>query len=365
MTKIIDRNGRSRRDHKLRKLAWGGAALFATSICAIAVAQALPESAAGSPGMDAASLAGMAAGYQRATSIPSPQDNPITSEKVDLGKKLFFDPRLSGSGAISCASCHNPSLGWQDGLPTAVGDRGGVLGRHTPTVLNIAWAEPLFWDGRVDTLEQQATGPILAEAEMAGSKEKVIATISTVAEYRDGLAKLFPKNPYTIENVARLLAAYQRTIVSGEAPFDRWIKGDVNAVPDAVKRGFVVFNGKGNCASCHSSWRFTDDGFHDIGLPGSDIGRAKIMSTLPIFTYAFKTPTLRNIAERAPYMHDGSVKTLEAVVDHYDDGFIRRISLSDQVRPLHLTAREKADLVEFMKALTSKDDAVAVPVLPR
>jgi len=365
MTKNIDRKGPSFHRHSLRKLAWGGAALVATGICAMAVAQTLPESAASILGMDAASLARMTASYQRTASIPSPQDNPTTEAKVNLGKKLFFDPRLSGSGAISCASCHNPSFGWQDALPTAVGDHGGVLGRHTPTILNTAWAEPLFWDGRADTLEQQATGPMLANAEMAGSKDKVVATISTVPEYRDGMAKLFPKDPYTIENVAKLLAAYERTIVSGEAPFDRWIKGDVNAISDGAKRGFVLFNTKGNCASCHSSWRFTDDGFHDIGLPGSDIGRAKIMSTLPIFDHAFKTPTLRNIAERAPYMHDGSVKTLEAVVDHYDHGFIQRASLSDQVKPLHLTAQDRADLVEFMKALTSKDSAVSVPVLPR
>lgn len=365
MKKSVDRNRLAGRGG-LRKLAWGAAVLATGTFGALAVARTMPESAASVLTMNTAELAKLMGSYRRTSSIPSPADNPTTVEKVRLGKMLFFDPRLSGSGAISCASCHNPSLGWQDGQPTAVGDHGGVLGRHTPTILNTAWAEPLFWDGRADTLEAQATGPIMAAAEMAGSKEKVIATVSTVPEYRDGMGRLFGgKDPYTVGNVAKLIAAYERTVVSGEAPFDRWLMGNQHAMSDAAKRGFTLFNTKGNCASCHSSWRFTDDGFHDIGLPGDDPGRAKIMPGLAILEHAFKTPTLRNIAERGPYMHDGSIRTLEGVVDHYDHGFIQRASLSDQIKPLRLTAQDKADLVEFMKALTSKDRPVNYPVLPR
>lgn len=353
------------RDRMLRRVGLSALAAATTVYGAVAIARSVPQAGASAVAMDSAQVVSVMASFKRPTTIPAPADNATTAEKVRLGKMLFFDPRLSGSGAISCASCHNPSLGWQDGLKTAVGDHGGILGRHTPTILNTAWAEPLFWDGRADSLEAQALGPIMAEAEMAGSKDKVIQTITSVPEYRDGMARLFPGNPHTLENVAKLIAAFERTVVSGQAPFDRWINGDQQAISVSAKRGFLLFNSKGNCASCHSTWRFTDDGFHDIGLAGNDIGRAKVMPGLAILDHAFKTPTLRNIAERAPYMHDGSIKTLEGVVDHYDHGFIQRASLSDQVKPLHLTAQDKADLVEFMKSLSSNDAPVAVPVLPR
>lgn len=366
----------------IKKLGLGGAVLAMSSLAAVAIAAsaptsepiaaaadtvggALPSAAGGAAAPAASDLAVMIAGYQRPTDIPSSAENPTTAEKARLGKMLFFDPRLSGSGAISCASCHNPSLGWQDGLARGVGDHGGVLGRHTPTILNAAWAEPLFWDGRADTLEQQAMGPMMAAAEMAGSPEKVMQTITTVAEYRDGLAKVFPGEKIGIENVAKVMAVFERGVVSGEAPFDRWIKGDEGAISPSAKRGFVVFNTKGNCASCHSSWRFTDDGFHDIGLPSDDLGRGKIVQGIVALDHAFKTPTLRNIAERGPFMHDGSLQTLEQVVDHYDHGFTQRPSVSDQVKPLNLTAGEKADLVAFMQALTSKDAPVDYPILPR
>jgi cytochrome c peroxidase len=278
---------------------------------------------------------------------------------------LFFDPRLSGSGAISCASCHNPSLGWQDGLARGVGHQGAILGRHTPTILNVAFVEPLFWDGRADTLEQQAIGPMMAAAEMAGTSEKLIGVVSAIAEYREGLARIFPGEPISVENVAKLIAAFERTVVSGTAPFDRWVAGDENALPEAAKRGFAVFTGKANCAACHSGWRFTDDGFHDIGLPGDDPGRAKFMPGIPVLQFAFKTPTLRNIAERGPYMHDGSLASLDQMVDHYDFGFIMRPSLSPEVRRLHLTPEDKGDLIAFLKTLTSQDPLVEYPMLPR
>jgi len=354
-----------RRPSVLTKFATAAAGMAAMAYGAVAFAHAMPNAAAIIPGPSLGAIARMMESFRRDHAVPSPGANATTAEKVRLGKLLFFDPRLSGSGAISCASCHNPSLGWQDGLPTAVGDHGKILGRHTPTILNTAWAEPLFWDGRADTLEAQATGPIMAAAEMAGSETKVLATIKTVAAYRDGMARLFPNDPHTVENVAKLIAAYERTIVSGEAPFDRWIKGDQTALSASARRGFVLFNTKANCASCHSGWRFTDDGFHDIGLAGDDMGRAKVMPGLTILEHAFKTPTLRNIAERGPYMHDGSLRTLGEVVDHYDSGFITRPSLSDQVKPLHLTPDEKADLVAFMMTLSSNDTPVTAPVLPR
>ncbi|MEO6717226.1 MAG: cytochrome c peroxidase [Novosphingobium sp.] len=303
--------------------------------------------------------------YRRPTTIPAPADNPITPAKVELGRILFFDPRLSASGTISCASCHNPELGWQDGQAKSLGDKGVRLPRHTPTLLNVAWSEPLFWDGRADTLEQQATGPLMAKAEMNMTPVKIVSAVRADPDYRAAFAAAFPGQLIGMKSIVQALASYQRTIVSGAAPFDRWVNGDSRAVPDAAKRGFVIFNTKAKCASCHSSWRFTDDGFHDIGIPGDDLGRARVMPGISILERAFKTPTLRNVSERGPYMHDGSLRTLEQVVDHYDHGFVRRASLADQITPLALTAEEKADLIAFMNSLSSSDERVAPPNLPR
>lgn len=348
-------------------------------ICALVASTALASASASQPAANqpAAAPASAAhaaapptleqlkANYLRPTSVPAPADNPTTVAKAHLGKLLFFDTRLSGSGAISCASCHNPSFGWEDAQVKGVGHKGGQLGRHTPTIIDVAWAEPLFWDGRAATLEDQAKGPLAAPAEMNMPHSDVIKKISSIPGYKTQFAAAYPGEPITIDVVAKAIAAYERTIVSGQAPFDRWLAGDEHAISASAKRGFMVFNTSGNCASCHSSWRLTDDGFHDIGLPGDDIGRAKIMPGLPILDHAFKTPTLRNIVERAPYMHDGSLPTLEAVVEHYDHGFVQRASLSDQIKPLHLSARDKADLVAFMRTLSSRDAPVTVPTLPR
>lgn len=307
----------------------------------------------------------LAEGYKRPIELPAPADNLPNPQRVALGKALFFDPRLSGSGAIACSTCHNPSFSWQDGQALGVGHNGTRLGRRTPTILNLAWAEPFFWDGRAPTLEAQAKGPMASSAEMNMPHDGVVAAVQRLPGYRDAFATAYPGEPLNIDTVAKAIAAYERTIVSSEAPFDRWVAGDAAAMSPPAVRGFSLFVGKANCASCHSSWRFTDDGFHDIGMPDADLGRSKIMPGLTILEHAFKTPTLRNIAERAPYMHDGSVKTLEEVMDHYDHGFVRRASLSDQIRPLNLTAQEKADVIAFMQALTSEDPPVALPLLPR
>jgi cytochrome c peroxidase len=302
--------------------------------------------------------------YRRPASIPAPADNPITQAKADLGKALFFDPRLSGSGAISCASCHNPSLGWEDGLAKGVGHKGTELGRHTPTILNTAWAEPLFWDGRATTLEEQAKGPLASSAEMNMPHADVVKAVAGIPGYRKAFAAAYPGEPIDIDTIAKAIATYERTVVSADAPFDRWARGDQGAISESAKRGFVLFNTTAKCSTCHSGWRFTDDGFHDIGLAGDDMGRGKIMPGLTILERAFKTPTLRNIAERAPYMHDGSQATLEAVVDHYDKGFVRRPSLSDSIKPLNLSAQDRADLVAFMRTLSSQDAPVSLPNLP-
>jgi cytochrome c peroxidase len=320
--------------------------------------------AASDTGSGAHSLSALMAKFKRDDTVQAPPDNPQSAEKIELGKALFFDPRMSGSGVISCASCHNPSLGWQDGMAKGRGHMGVELGRHTPTILNTAWSEPLFWDGRAATLEEQAKGPIQAEKEMNGSVDAVKA-IAAIEGYQWKFQKVFPGEGITIDTIAKAIASYERTIISKDAPFDKWINGDEAAISDEAKLGFIVFNGKAKCATCHAGWRFTDDGFHDIGINDDDQGRGKIMPGADFLNHAFKTPTLRSIAQRAPYMHDGSIGTLEAVIDHYDHGFVQRSSLSAEMTPLNLTSSEKQQLVAFLKTLSSQDDPVTAPILPR
>jgi cytochrome c peroxidase len=275
---------------------------------------------------------------------------------------LFFDPRLSGANYISCASCHNPALSWGDGLPRGIGHGMTILGRRTPTVLNLAWADLLMWDGRKASLEEQALGPMSTPAEMNQELAKLPEKLTAIDGYRQRFAAVFPGEVITVANAAKAIATYERTIVSGTAPFDRWIGGDETAISDSAKRGFVVFNTKANCSACHSGWNFTDNSFRDIGLADADIGRGKILD-LPSMQHAFKTPTLRDVERRIPYMHDGSVPTLLAVVDQYDRGGVQRPSLSEEVKPLHLTESEKTDLVNFMLTLTGENAPVHVPIL--
>ena len=313
----------------------------------------------------ATSSAQWLADYERPATTPQPASNPVTPEKVELGKALFFDPRLSGSGALSCATCHNPSLAWADGLAKGLGHMGTRLGRHTPTILNVAFGEPYFWDGRAATLEEQAKGPLVAQAEMNMAADDAVARVRATPGYVKLFAQAYPGQAITLDTIAAAIASFERTVVSGIAPFDRWAAGDAAAVSESAKRGFLLFNEKAKCAVCHAGWRFTDDGFHDIGLADTDPGRAKVAPGITQLQHAFKTPTLRNVNQHAPYMHDGSVQTLEAVIDHYDNAFTTRPSLDVEMVPLKLTPDEKRDLLAFLDTLTSVDPPVTVPVLPQ
>lgn len=301
--------------------------------------------------------------FRRPATIPFPKDNPYTAEKAALGKMLFFDTRLSRDKNLNCASCHNPSFGWEVPFPRAIGAGGKPLGRHSPTVLNQAWSRNLFWDGRADSLEAQARGPIEADVEMDLPLRTAVTRLQALAGYRLAFDRAFPKEGLSETTVLKALATYERTLVTGDTPFDRWIRGDASALTDAARRGFALFTGKANCAACHSGWNFTDDKFHDIGLATQDEGRKGISgSTADI--YAFKTPSLREIAARAPYMHNGETASLEAVVVHYIAGGIRRASLSPHMKPLALGAGDIGDLVEFMRSLSSHQTVVAMPSLP-
>lgn len=303
--------------------------------------------------------------YKRPDTIPFPTDNPYTAEKADLGKKLYFDPRLSSAKAQSCASCHSPGFGWGDGLAKGVGHNMNMLGRRSPTIVNAAYGQIYMWDGRFGTLEEQALGPIQSEVEMNVSLDVLVERLKSVPEYVSLFKAAFADEGITESTIAKAIATYERTVVSGVAPFDRWIDGDESAISDAAKRGFVVFNTTGACSACHSGWNFTDDSFHDIGLNTDDEGRAKIVPGVIKMQHAFKTPSLREIDRRGPYMHNGSLGSLMAVVEHYNSAGADRESRSEAILPLGLSAREKSDLVAFMHTLTGKSDPVPVPLLPR
>ncbi len=305
-------------------------------------------------------------GYKRPDSTPFPMHNSYTQERELLGRTLFFDPRLSGSSWISCATCHSPGFSWGDGLPKAIGHGMKELGRRTPTILNLAWSELFFWDGRAASLEEQALGPIAARGEMNLALDDMIAKVKTIPGYKELFEKAYPSEPISKETVAKAIATFERTIVSGNSPFDGWMKGDEAAISEQAKRGFLLFNTKAKCATCHSGWRFTDDSFYDIGLPGSDIGRGKLFNEIEVMQFAFKTPTLRNIDRRAPYMHNGSRKNLEEVIEHYNHGgSVKRPSLSPEIKPLDLSEQDKIDLIAFLNTLTSSDKPVEFPSLPR
>ncbi|MBM3795938.1 MAG: c-type cytochrome [Acidobacteria bacterium] len=260
------------------------------------------------------------ADYQRPDTVPFPSNNTYSRARAGLGKALFFDPRLSSSGAISCASCHRPQFAWSDSAPTSSGVPGMPLKRRSPTILNMAWAAALFWDGRAAWLEEQALGPIQADVEMNMPLEKAIAVIAAIPGYQPLFAKAYPGEKIAGETVGKAIATFERTVASGMSPFDEWILGDESAQSDSAKRGFDLFKTKALCAKCHSGWNFTDNSVHDLGFVTQDRGRGKLLPQIEAAQFGFKTPTLRNIAQRAPYFHDGAVRTLEEVVDHYDKG---------------------------------------------
>ncbi len=303
--------------------------------------------------------------YRRPAAIPFPKENPYTPDKAALGKKLYFDTRLSVSSAQSCGSCHSPSFGWGDGLAVGVGHGMQKLGRHSPTVVNAAWGSIFMWDGRLATLEEQALGPIQSAGEMNMPLEQLMKRLESIPEYKPMFARVFAEEGMTAKTLAKAVATYERTVVSERAPFDAWVEGDQKAISEEAKRGFAVFNGKAQCSACHEGWSFTNDGFQDIGLPSDDIGRGKFVPGVVKMEHAFKTPGLREIARRAPYMHDGSLATLEQVVEHYDRGGVDRPSRSDLMKPLGLTTQEKSDLVAFLKTVTSNLTPTAAPILPR
>jgi cytochrome c peroxidase len=303
--------------------------------------------------------------YRRPTTVSFPVSNPYTFAKASLGRALFFDTRLSGSGALSCASCHNPGFSFGDGLAKSLGDRMKPLNRRSPSILNTAWGGSFMWDGRASSLEDQVPMPIESFSVMNQTMDTLVHSLSEIGEYRSLFAVAFPDQAIDSRTISAAIATYERTIVSATAPFDSWIDGDESALSDSAKRGFALFNSKAGCASCHGGWLFTDNGFHDISLPDDDVGRGRLFPKVLILQHAFKTPSLRETARRAPYMHDGSLLSLEAVVAHYNQGGVSRPSQSELVTPLRLSPEEQTDIVAFLHTLTSSVRLDSAPPLPR
>lgn len=295
--------------------------------------------------------------------IPVPSDNPQSEAKIALGHQLVFDTRLSKNDALSCTSCHAPSAGGGGPTPRAFG-QGGELGRWAPSWDNSAYSTSLFWDGRASSLEEQTgalpghMGPITAPGEMGGDINKVVSRLNAVPEYKKQFNKAFGADA-TPENIAKAIAAFERTLVADHSPFQRYVGGDRKALSASAKRGFEIFRGKSLCTTCHTPPLMTDNGFHNIGTPQvgplqEDLGRSGITKDVAD-KGKFKTPTLYNSASLAFFMHDGAFSSLQEVIEHYNKGGNPKDPNQDAlITPLKLSAKEQADLVAFIKSLTDE-----------
>jgi cytochrome c peroxidase len=335
-----------------------------------------------------------------------PANNPITIEKVALGKALYFDKRLSADGTISCATCHDPANAFTDHRPVAIGVSNIAGVRNAPTILNAMFSAQLFWDGRAASLEEQAIQPLMNSFEMGMiNTESIVKRVEAIPEYRERFKRIFKTEYINLDTIAKAIATFERTQLSGNSPFDRFIAGDKSAITDIQKRGWELFRGKARCIECHSfsstSPFFTDFNFHNTGVFRQDmdfeqlvklsreisksgtkstvdtppIGSLQAESAKPLLAHregfselgrylvtkqpndigAFKTPSLRDIELTTPYMHNGSEKTLLDVAQFYNRGGNHNPNLDLRMQPLHLSDKEVNELVEFMRALTSDD----------
>ena len=295
--------------------------------------------------------------------VPWPKDNPYSAEKAELGRLLYYDKRLSSDESVSCASCHAPEKAFTDASPFSTGIRGQKGGRSAPTVINRAYSTLQFWDGRAPSLEEQAKGPIANPIEMtryedaAAAHKACVDCLKGIPGYVTRFKQAFGTDDFDIDHVAKAIATYERTVFSGNAPFDRYQAGDKKAMTEQQVRGMNVFFNKAACDSCHLGFNFTDGSFENVGIgmdkPSPDLGRYMI-TRREDEKGAFKTPTLREVEHTAPYMHDGSLRTLEEVVEHYNKGGIKNPWLDERLKPLNLTEQDKKDLVSFLKALSGE-----------
>ena len=299
--------------------------------------------------------------------LPVPGDNPLTAEKIALGKQLYFDKRVSKDGTLSCATCHDPNAGWAEHKKTSTGINHQVGGRNSPSVINAAYAEKQFWDGRAASLEEQAVGPVANPIEMGNTMPDVVETLAKIPAYVEQFQKVFGTG-ITEKGFAQAVAAFERTILSGDSPWDRYMKGDKTALGDAQKRGWEVF--ENNCATCHAPPLFSNYRYYNAGVSadGATPDEGRFVVTKKESDHGkFRAPSLRDAANTAPYFHDGSAATLEEAVALMADGGKDNPFLAGSlkaIRDAKLTPQDRQDLVEFLKALSGKYPIIDPPVLP-
>jgi cytochrome c peroxidase len=289
--------------------------------------------------------------------IPWLADNAYSPQRVELGRILFFDGRLSANGVVSCAFCHEPSHAFSGGTALSRGVDGKPGARHAPTLINRAWGKSQFWDGRAPTLESQVLVPLTNPDEMGMTVDQVIEKLQRIKGYTPLFAAAFGDSTINFERVAKALASFERTIVSGNSPYDRYILGDKSALTKQQKAGLNFFNGKGECAECHSGPNFTTEKFANLGIGmdqvNPDPGRETVTKKRGDFG-KFKVPTLRDLAQRGPYMHDGRFKTLGEVLEFYSRGGLANPHLDTRLTPFYMDEQTKQDLLAFPAALNGE-----------
>ena len=290
--------------------------------------------------------------------VPVPEDNPQTPEKIALGKLLYFDTRLSKDGTISCATCHDPEMAWTEQEATSTGIGGQVGGANSPTVINAAYAKKQFWDGRADSLEEQALGPIENPIEMGHSLDVLVKELAEIPEYKDGFQKVFGTE-VTKDGIAKAIASFERTVLSGNSPYDQFKAGDKDALTKSQKRGMELFEDLG-CATCHAPPLFSNYGYYNAGVgmdkDPPDAGR-KAVTDKDRDLGKFRVPALREVANTGPYYHDGSVATLEEAVAIMAGGGKDSPKVSGMLKAIgeeKVSEQDKKDLVEFLKALSGE-----------
>lgn len=298
--------------------------------------------------------------FQPIGDMPIPEDNAMTDEKIELGKKLYFDPRLSGNNKQSCASCHSPGAGYGDNLPKFIGFEGFNGPRNSPTIINAGYYSANFWDGRAANLEEQALGPIQAEGEMNSKLDQLVEELKQVPGYVEDFQKVFGEE-ITDKNIAKAIAAFERTITVTDTKFDRFLAGETDAMNEQEIAGAELFVGKASCISCHAGPTLSDQNYHNLGMEG-DEGRFAVTNQEDD-KGKFRTSALRGIAHTAPYMHDGSLATLKDVVDYYNTGGSAHPNKDPLMKPLNLTAEEVDALVAFMEAMSGENPKVDTPEL--
>jgi cytochrome c peroxidase len=293
------------------------------------------------------------------TAVVIPADNPLTNEKIELGRMLFFDKRLSQDNTIACANCHLAKFAFTDGKPVSTGIRGQKGGRSAPASFNRVFSSAQFWDGRAATLEEQSVGPFTNPIEHGfPNYDVMMAKMMKIAGYRKLFKQVFGEETITVDTVGKAIASFQRTVLSGNSPADRFDQGqEEGAISAEAQHGLLLFREKARCTKCHSGFNFTDEKFHNLGIGWDDnkvdLGRYMVTKN-PEDIGAFKAPTLREIARSAPYMHDGRFKTLEEVVNFYNQGGVKNPHQDPLVIPLELTDQEKHDLVAFLHTLNGE-----------